>query len=295
MHSQPIQFKLSATMTLPVLLLCLLALIALVAADGPGGYISPWSMGGNMTTIPDSPSSNATKGLPLNLIISNKSDINMGGDLPTLSNFVYSLGFNGPSPDSLSRLTKLPLNDTISVAGYKNGYLRQPEFYSQGCLDSTKSCLQFVFSTQIKRNQSSFDAETAAVFIGAAIAHSTADGVKVVENGYDLARDEIVARATSSYSGQPVIDYSNKSLAYKTTVVYNDTELLSNVSASGLIDNVGTDRRVPILLVETLSAPFKESTKSYPIFNGGAAVWASLPTVSVALFASMIALLPMVL
>lgn len=43
--------------------------------------------------------------------------------------------------------------------------------------------------------------ETAAVFIGAAIAHSTADGVKVVENGYDLARDEMVARATSSYPG----------------------------------------------------------------------------------------------
>lgn len=133
------------------------------------------------------------------------------------------------------------------------------------------------------------------MFIGAAIAHSTADEVKVVENGYDLARDEIVARATSSHSGQPVIDYSNKSLAYKTTVVYYDTELLSNISASDLLDNIGTDHRVPILLVETLSAPFKESTKSYPIFNGGAGVWASLPIVPLALFASIIALLPIIL
>ena len=131
-HVQPIQLELSATMTLPVLLLCLFSLTALVAADGPGGYTSPWSMGDNMTTIPDSQSSNATKGLPLNMLISNKSDIHTGGDPPTPTASFRSLGFDGWAPDILSHLTKLPLNDTISVAGYKDGYLRQLEFYSQG-------------------------------------------------------------------------------------------------------------------------------------------------------------------
>ena len=290
-HSQPIQFELSATMTLPVLLLCLLALIALVAADGPGGYISPWSMGGNMTTIPHS-TSNGTKGLPYNLIISNKSDLHTSAPPAQPRDYFISLGYGAATYRDLSRLPILPLNDTVALRGPDGPALPRAKAFAPECKDTRGNCLQFSDEAQ-EDAATSENNETTAVFIAAVLAHATADGVKVAENGYDLARDQLVARATSSYSGEPIIDHSNKNIAYKTTVVYNDTELLSNVSASDLRDNISTDRRVPILLVEVLHAPFNESTKSYPGFESGAASGSLLSVILFALCSSMAVLIPL--
>lgn len=267
-----------------LLLLCLTFFVQFVAADRPGGYNSPYTWGGSMVTIPKNRNNNETKGVPLNIILSNKTDPRYDAPPPWSDDYLFSLGYGHKSPEPVNALS---FNDSMELG--KSGRYISPHAYlfSSDCKKPENACLQLTPGTQ---NNEYFG----ATFITAALAKSTADGVKIIENGYDLARDQFVARATSSYSGEPVLHYQNKSFAFKTTVVYNDTELLANVSANDLRDNVGTDRRVPILYVEVLKAPFKEPTKSYPDFNGAAA-WASLPTVPVALVASMIALLPMAL
>lgn len=291
--------ELLITMLLPLLLLCSLSFTALVAADGPDGYISPWSRGGNMTTVPLDPQNNRTRGMPLNLIISNKSDIHSYSnpyDSPPqwYHDYFTSLGYGRVNYQDRSHFNVLPLNDTVMLMGRAGPSFIIADFFSPDCKDSNNPCLQFLYGTE-STSTADKNYENSAAFVSSALVHSTNDSVEITDNGYDLARDQLVARATSSYSGEPVLHYSNKSIAYKTTVVYNDTELLSNVLSNELRDNVGTDAHVPVLLVKILYAPFNESTKSYPEFKSGAAVWASLPTVSAVLFASMIALLPMVL
>lgn len=243
-----------------------------------------------MTTVPRDAANNGTKGLPLNLIISNKSEVHYTSS-PGIFHFFESLGYGIPGYNNSVSSNTLTMDDRMNI-GLNSLYLPYPKFFSIDCKDSQNPCLQFSFAHQIDAD-GVLDNQNGAVFVTAALARSTSGGVKVVENGYDLARDQIVSKATSSYSGEPIVDSANKSIAYKTTLVYNDTELLSNISASDLRDNVGTDRRVPVLLVEKLTAPFNEPTKSYPGYFSGAAITSPLSTVQVVLVTIIVSLLPL--
>lgn len=93
-----------------------------------------------------------------------------------------------------------------------------------------------------------------ANFIAAAVVIAREGTDKVVDNGYNLGRDQLVALMTANNTGRPIASYSNelfkKKEEYKTTVVYNDTELLSNVTANDLAFNISADERVPILLIQ---------------------------------------------
>lgn len=243
-----------------------------------------------MTTVPRDPANNGTKGLPLNLIISSKSEIHYTSS-PGIFHFFESLGYGIPGYNNSVSSNTLTMDDRMNI-GPNSLYLPYPKFFSSDCKDPQNACLQFSFVHQID-DDGVLDDQAGAVFVTAALAHSSAGDVKVNENGYDLARDQIVAKATSSYSGEPIVDSANKSIAYKTTVVYNDTELLSNISANDLRDNVSTDRRVPILLVEKLTAPFNEPTKSYPGYFSGAGIISPLSTMQVILVITIVSLLPM--
>lgn len=73
-----------------------------------------------------------------------------------------------------------------------------------------------------------------------------------------------MTRATVNSINTPVARRYNNNSEYRTQVVYNDTELLSNISASYLQFNVGTDSRVPIQLVSIVQSSSNETPEVYP-------------------------------
>lgn len=229
-----------------------LFLVTCVLAEGPGGYMSPWSVGGNMTTFPRQ---DGTKGTPFNLIISNKSDIAINQEFE-FTHYFHSLGYE----DNVEYKNTLPRSMQANVGG-SNFPITSTEFewYSPDCKNPQLACLQFIYwPQQGARN------DYGARFITAAMANSSAEGVKVIDNGYDLARDQIVSRATLNSTSAPIRDNTNRTQAFKTTVVFNDTELLANISATDLQSGIGTDRRVPILLVEKLIVSENDTLKEFP-------------------------------
>lgn len=73
-----------------------------------------------------------------------------------------------------------------------------------------------------------------------------------------------MSRATLNSTNALIRDNTNRTQAFKTTVVFNDTELLANISDTDLQSGVGTDRRVPILLVERLIVSENDTLKEFP-------------------------------
>lgn len=223
-----------------------------------------------MTTLPEC-ISNSTSGMPFNLIISNNSDYLSGYESD--HDYYRSLGYAHES-ESNNFTNVLPDRFCTRPGGQEFMVVRSGAlWFSPDCQNPQNPCLQFSRSHQTLHSPG-------ATFINAAIANATAEGIKVIQNGYDLARDQFVKRATSNHTGVPVFHHSNHSTAFKTTVVYNDTELLANMSANNLEYNIGTDRRVPILLVEKLYAPFNETPVSYPQYSPQVNAASPFPTMS---------------
>lgn len=225
-----------------------------VLAEGPGGYMSPWSKGGSMTTFPAGPQKE-TKGTPFNLIVSNKSDIVNDYEWD-FTDFLFSLGYE----HDFDYGKRLPGSMQANVGG-SNITISDTIFqwYSPDCKDPKLACLQISYWIQ------HMGSKYGPRFITAAIANSSSEGIQVIENGYDLARDQIVSRATLNYTSELLRNNNNRTQAFKSTVVFNDTELLANVSASDLRSNVGTDRRVPILLVERHTVSENDTLKEFPL------------------------------
>lgn len=115
----------------------------------------------------------------------------------------------------------------------------------------------------------------------------------VIENGYDLGRDQFIARVTLNNTGAPVLDRTNKTQEFKTSVVYNDTKLLSNITADNLQFNIGTDGRIPILLVVKTDIPNNETPKTFPLPGSQAGITSFLPTTLTIIMAVMVGLIPM--
>lgn len=196
---------------------------------------------------------NGTKGYPLNVIISDKSDSDLRNRIG-VSNYFRALGFQeGPcSTGAPVGVQKANIGNGVSNAD-NTIYI----FHLEGCDKSNTSSLQITDWVQEDSK-----GNLGATFISAVVAVPDKEGDKVVTNGYDQGRDQFVARATSNGTGAPVVHPINKS-KYTTTVVYNDTQLLADTSASDLKGNIGTDRRVPILQVSRASSSGQTDLSSY--------------------------------
>ena len=244
-------------MILPVLnLLSILALVAFCSADDPGGYVNPASLGGNMTATPANSQNKGTGGKLINVIISNKSDHSLLSE-DGMSTYLGSLGYESGPCHAGDRL----VGDQANVGNGKDTIMSTVfTWHSPRCDLVQNPSLRFNYWTQTDSSK-----KQGAHFIAAAVVLPNKEGDQVVENGYDLGRDEFVAQATVNNTNTPVARRYNNTLEYRTQVVYNDTELLSNISAHDLQFNVGTDGRVPILLVSIVQSSSNETAKVYPI------------------------------
>lgn len=218
--------------------------------------------------------------------------------------YISSLGYPSfPCPTGDSRNTqRANVYGKIVLVGNTDMIRHSPE-----CETSQNVSLRFNYYFQDYYYQSGNTSDR-AVFIAAAMVIPDKEGDKVIENGYDLGRDAFVARVTLNNTNGPIADARNDlnnrirsgftPVAYRTKVVYNDTDLLANVSTQNFAYNVGTDRRVPILVVNKFNASSNETLASFPLpkrstshHGGQAGLVSSLPTTPLVLLAALLPLL----
>lgn len=224
--------------------------------------------------------SDGVKKQPINVIISNKSDASVLKHIG-LMDYFKSLGY-----DLDNCMTGAPNNQTANVS---NGTYILNRFnynwHSAECETSRGKPVLYLHAwTQNRTNE-----ELGALFIAATVLTPDKQGDKVEQNGYDRGRDLFVSRATLDYSNNYIGSAANKSMEYKTQVVYNDTQLLANMPKD-LDGAVTTDGRVPILLVEHRAIPSDQMPISYPGTmpmqqsgqSGRISYLSSVPTVAIA-------------
>lgn len=269
-------------------LLSVLAMAHFCLAEGPGGYVDPATRDGKMTTTPVYLDKNVTKGQPMNVIISNKSEASILEDLGA-HNFYKSLGFL-PGPCHTKDDTNRTKEANVGGIGWGAMGSEDAKWQFPECGSPTNPVLRFTYWIQ-------YDAlgKAGATFISAAmtVPDEAQSDDTVIENGYDLGRDQFIARVTLNNTGAPVLDRTNKTQEFKTSVVYNDTKLLSNITADDLQFNIGTDGRIPILLVEKTDIPNNETPKTFPLPGSQAGITSYLPTTLTIIMAVMVGLIPM--
>lgn len=214
---------------------------------------------------------------------------------PGMATYISSLGYpNSACPTGDTRSTqRANVDGKLALVSNTDMTRHSPE-----CETSQNVSLRFNYYFQ-SGNSSAY-----ALFIAAAMVIPDKDGDRVIENGYDLGRDAFVARATLNNTNGPIADawngpeYRPPPVAYRTKVVYNDTDLLANVSTQNFAYNVGTDRRVPILVVNKFNASSNETLASFPLpkrstshHGGQAGLVSSLPTIPLVLLAALLPLL----
>lgn len=229
--------------------------------------------------------SDGVKKQPINVIISNKSDASVLRHTG-LMDYFKSLGY-----EVESCFYGAPNNQTANVSNgtyilNRFGY----NWHSAECdTNPDKPVLGIHAWSQNRTNE-----ELGALFIAATVLTTNKQGDKVEQNGYDRGRDLFVSRATLDYSNDYIGSAANKSMEYKTQVVYNDTQLLANVPKD-LDGDVTTDGRVPILLVEHRAIPSDQMPISYPSTmpmqqSGQPGRISNLSSMSTAAIAAMVAL-----
>lgn len=214
---------------------------------------------------------NGTQGYPLNVIISAKSDPGLK-NRSTLTSYITALGLDEGHCPSGAPLDELKANVGNGDVVAQNG---TNIFHTRRCVEPKTANFQVVYWTQKDEHDN-----VGAIFISAATIVSPKQGDSPMENAYDAGRDLFVERATSNGTGTGgVHPISNPGYAAK--VVYNDTQLLANISNHNLSGNIGTDGRVPIL----------EVTKVNP--NSQAGLSSYRPSIMTMVAAAMVASFPM--
>lgn len=197
---------------------------------------------------------NGTQGYPLNVIISAKSDPGLKNK-SALTSYITSLGLDEGHCPSGAPLDELKANVGNGDVVAQNG---TNIFHTRRCVEPNTANFQVVYWMQKDEHDN-----IGAIFIAATITVSNKlGGDSPIANAYDLGRDEFVARATSNGAGAPVVYPINNS-SYIGKVVYNDTQLLANVSDKDLSGGVGTDGRVPILEVTKVNPNSQAGLSSY--------------------------------
>ena len=189
------------------------------------------------------------------MIISNKSDHSLLSE-DGMSTYLGSLGYESGPCQAGDRV----VGDQANVGNGKDTIMSTVfTWHSPRCdlVQNPSLRLNYWTQTDLSKHQG-------AHFIAAAVVLPNKDGDQVVKNGYDLGRDEFVAQATVNNTNTPVAHRYNNTLEYRTQVIYNYTELLSNIWAQDLQFSVGTDGRVPILLVSIVQSSSNETPKVYP-------------------------------
>lgn len=230
---------------------------------------------------------------PFNVILSSHSDEGVL-DHSNITNYMTSLGYEMGKCPTGDQGPPLTGDDSSSM------FRHSPE-----CDTSQNESLYFHYVWKPSENTTQY-----AVFIAAAMVIPSKNGDRVIDNGFDLGRDAFVSRATLNNTGGPIASSSNKdmkslNIEYRTSVVYNDTSLLANVSKQDFASDVGTDGRIPILVVHRSNGTGNETPKAFPTPNATSAADAShhggqagmkyyLPTTQLVVLAFIIVLAPMV-
>jgi len=201
------------------------------------GFTDPRNNGGSMLTRLDASSQ---LGEPLNVIISDQSD----KDVLTssgLSEYFESLYFSPGSCAGISLGGSQQAN-----LGDETGYINQTDvlrfnYYSGDsgtCLESVKGGNHLRYWIQ---NGSS--ANTNAVFIAASVEMPAQQSHMIVNNGYDLGRDQLTGNATNSTG-------TTSPGGYKYTTTMQQVNLLQNVQTSQINHGISIDGNVNVLTVK---------------------------------------------
>lgn len=191
----------------------------------------------------------------MNVIISNKSSLEVL-NFDGMGDYFFSLGLlNGTCNNGEDATNQFDHLQTSSSGSYGTDVT----WHMAECDTRGRPGMRFKYYWQENATSMSFGAH----FIAAAVVIARGGTDKVVDNGYNLGRDQLVAIMTANNTGRPIASYSNelfkKREEYRSTVVYNDTELLSNVTANDLAFNISTDGRVPVLLIQKTNISEGES------------------------------------
>ena len=229
-----------------ILVALVLAILALQVAatpvkrddnnGGDTGYTDPTASDGRMLTVVAG--SKNRNGEPLNVIVSNKSDpwvLSQDG----FTNYSRSLNFR---PGDCSLLT-FGSNQRANL-GDGNGARVQDgiQRYGDGCKEPLTGGNHFRFWLQ----------KSGAVFIAASVEENKDKNHMIVDNGYDLGRDQLVGNATQ---GTTKDAQGNE---YKTSVAYNKS-LMKGIKAKDINHNIGTDGRVAVLTVQVTKRASKSA------------------------------------
>ncbi|PKI85404.1 hypothetical protein MVES1_000121 [Malassezia vespertilionis] len=211
------------------LLLCVF--LPLCLAQSSGGFSNPSKKGGKPLTV-----SKSTKGEPLNVIISGKSDPYVSSQ-DGFASFSRSINFgNGSCLDIRGNNTaQANLGDGDGTKD-EAGLFR----WDNGCTEALNGGNHFRYWVQ---NGSA--ADTKAIFIAASVEMPLNKDHNIVPNGYDMGRDQFVGNATQGITVDQ--DTGNK---FQTTIVANNTSLMKGISKNDLNHNIGTDGEVTVLQVK---------------------------------------------
>lgn len=213
-------------------------------------------------------------GEPLNVIVSNNSD-------PwVLSNYGftnYSRSLNFRAGDCLAQTFQSNQRANVgdhTGARVQNGLQR----YDDGCKEAVNGGNHFRYWFQNEDKHG-------AVFIAASVEKSAKEHHDIVDNGYDLGRDQLVGNATKSTTKD---ELGNE---YETSVAY-DKKLLKDVKKKDINHNIDIDGRVAVLTVKVTK---KVSTdgKGTPD-DKSAASRAAIPFVTTLLIGVVLAIIPLV-
>ncbi|WFD36702.1 hypothetical protein MCUN1_003589 [Malassezia cuniculi] len=202
------------------------------AASGDAGYVDPSLDGGSMLTIV--PGSKTRIGEPINVIISNQSDPWVLTDYGFTN---YSRSLNFQSGDVLT--VTYASNQRANLGdGYGSRIQAGIQRYNDSIQEALNGGNHFRYWFQRGKN-----ANTGAVFIAASVEKSKDENHMIVDNGYDLGRDQLVGNATA---GTTTDKLGNE---YQTTVEWNDS-LFKKIKTSQINHNISVDGRVAVLTVK---------------------------------------------
>ena len=214
------------------------------------------------------PNSRNRVGEPLNVIVSNNSDpwvLSNDG----FRNYSRSLNFR---PGDC--LTQTFQSNQRANLGYDTGSRVQDglQRYGDGCKEPINGGNHFRYWFQN-------EGKHGAVFIAASVEKSAKEHHDIVDNGYNLGRDQLVGNATKSTTKD---EHGNE---YETSLAY-DKELLKDVKKKDINHNIDIDGRVAVLTVKV--------TKRVNTGDKSAASRAAIPFVTTLLIGVVLSIIPLV-